>query len=122
MPTTGGASYAFFGIEDLTNNWIVAGTSYYTALRFLSGTYFPTASSLIVDVSGGDANYGFDFLTGLAWDTQGVQHTDPGNTSGSDPYTYVQQQYPGGLPYSTAGWFNGTLASPADPRYVEWAN
>jgi hypothetical protein len=56
-------------------------------------------------------------IGGYAIDDNGTLHWEPGNTSGTDPFQYVQEG-----DFNTALWANGTVDSPKDPISLLYNN
>jgi hypothetical protein len=110
------APWACFEWEDRTT-FTVAGP---VAVQNPSGTstWLPSTFQFIAEVPNGqnNASYG-DVVMQYAWayDQNGAEHPDPGQSSATDPYVYAQTNAPSGDPYSNGQWYNGTVSVPDDP-------
>ena len=68
-------------------------------------------------------NYGGNEMVGAAWDTNGGEHLNPGNSgSGNasghgDDYVVVTETDSFGDPCSIAEWNNGSVSTPEDPMF-----
>jgi hypothetical protein len=114
-----------FGFEDESNNWNFnsAFSGSMIQPQIAGGTFFPATAEYIAEVAGrSNANYGYDYMYGDAWDSTGTEHPDPGATGGTDPYIYMQQDDPSGYPYSTATWYSDLISFPEDPMFVFYQN
>jgi hypothetical protein len=85
--------------------------------------WFPTTTEYIVENppdSAGTADYGVVGIYGYGVDWDGVDHYDPGNTSGTDAFECATQMGN----FNTLAWFNGPcdINSPQDPMFLEYLN
>jgi hypothetical protein len=56
-------------------------------------------------------------MTGDGLDTNGNWHDDPGNTSGTDPYVYLQSADSNFTTCAEAVWQNGSINNAVDPMF-----
>jgi hypothetical protein len=121
-------SYACFWFEDDTNNWVINGSvPAPTGAKDINGNtifWVPSTVEYIAEKNGPgqNPNYWFDSMQGMAWDSNGTLHTDPGDPNGTDPYVMFTQIAPSGNPYSTAQWNKGSLGAPQDPIVLVWGS
>jgi hypothetical protein len=117
-----------FWFEDDTNNWLIHGSvPAPTGAKDVNGNTFlwvPSTVEYIAEKnsSGNNPNYWFDEMQGMAWDSNGTLHTDPGDPNGTDPYVQFTELAPSGRPYSAAVWNAGSLTAPQDPIVFVWQN
>jgi len=83
-----------------------------------SGNYFvPTSGEMIVEDTAGNLNADYTNTNGYGgfYDQNESYHADPGVSSATDPYIYVQQNDGSGNALNVAVWASGVQYTPRDP-------
>jgi hypothetical protein len=110
-------SFGCFGFQDITKGWSYSATPMAQSRGGSGNVFIPTSGELIAEEPSGftNSNYSNTNVSGGFYDENETYHADPGASSATDPYIYVQQNDGSGNPLNLAQWTNGTQNTPRDP-------